>query len=432
MKQKNTASVMNKLAQSYVQTVLALGFHDPDYVDAYYGPPEWKDDVAKEKPDLDIIRKRAAAIIAQLKTIASSRMDEMATLRHEYVLRQLQSLVGRVDILKGARMSFDEESRALYDAVAPTHTEDHFEEILKSIGALLPGKGSIPERYEAFKRRYVIPKEKLDAVFNTAITEARRKTRQHIALPDRESFTIEYVTGKAWSGYNWYKGNATSLIQINTDLPIFIDRAVDLASHEGYPGHHVYNALLENALVRGRQWMEFTVYALFSPQSLVAEGTANYGIEMAFPGKERVEFERSALFPRAGLDPASVEKYYAVHDLFLKLTYAGNEAARRYLDGKISREQAAEWLTRYALMAPDRAQQRTKFFDQYRSYVINYNLGQDLVRKYIESRAGVRQSEERRWKEFELLLSSPRLPSGLRTGPAPGARPGAIGANRGL
>jgi hypothetical protein len=423
---------MNKLAQSYVQTVLALGIHDPDYVDAYYGPPEWRDDVAKEKPDLDIIRKRAAAIIAHLKTIASSRMDEMATLRHEYVLRQLQSLISRVDILNGARMSFDEESRALYDAVAPTHTEDHFEEIVKAIGTLLPGKGSIPERYDAFKRRHVIPKEKLDVVFTTAITEARRRTQQHIPLPGHESFTIEYVTGKAWSGYNWYKGNATSLIQINTDLPIFIDRAVDLASHEGYPGHHVYNALLENALVRGRQWMEYTVYALFSPQSLIAEGTANYGIEMAFPGKERVEFERSALFPRAGLDPASVEEYYAVHDLSLKLTYAGNEAARRYLEGKISREQAAEWLTRYALMAPDRAQQRTQFFDQYRSYVINYNLGQDLVRKYLESRPGVRQSEERRWKEFELLLSSPRLPSGLRTGPAQGTRSGAIGANRGL
>ena len=28
-----------------------------------------------------------------------------------------------------------------------------------------------------------------------------------------------------------------------------------------------------------------------------------------------------------------------------------------------------------------------QFFDQYRSYVINYNLGKDLVRNYVERRA---------------------------------------------
>ena len=72
---------------------------------------------------------------------------------------------------------------------------------------------------------------------------------------------------------------------MNTDLPIFIDRAIDLACHEGYPGHHVYNALLEKNLMRDRGGSEFSVYALFSPQSLIAEGTANYGIEVAFLGR---------------------------------------------------------------------------------------------------------------------------------------------------
>ena len=95
---------------------------------------------------------------------------------------------------------------------------------------------------------------------------------------------VEYVTDKSWSGYNWYKGGFHSLIQVNTDLPIFIDRAIDLACHEGYPGHHVYNTLLEKHLVRDRGWIEFSVYPLFSPQSLIAEGTANFGIEVAFPG----------------------------------------------------------------------------------------------------------------------------------------------------
>ena len=107
-----------------------------------------------------------------------------------------------------------------------------------------------------------------------------------------EHFTVEYVTNKSWSGYNWYQGGFRSLIQVNTDLPIYIDRAVDLACHEGYPGHHVYNALLEQHLVKARGWLEFSVYPLFSPQSLIAEGTANYGIEVAFPGRDRIAFEQ--------------------------------------------------------------------------------------------------------------------------------------------
>jgi hypothetical protein len=228
---------------------------------------------------------------------------------------------------------------------------------------------------------------------------------------------VEYVTNKSWSGYNWYQGEFRSLIQVNTDLPVYVDRAVDLACHEGYPGHHVYNVLLEKNLVRDRGWMEFTVYPLFSPQSLIAEGTANYGIEMAFPGDERLEFEERVLFPAAGLDSAKAREYYAVQALVERLAYAGNEAARRYINGEIDAAQAAGWLEKYALMPKDRAAQRVRFFDQYRSYVINYNLGKDMVGDFIEKRAGPQPPDRQqaaRWEEFGRLLSSPRLPSGLR------------------
>ena len=75
---------------------------------------------------------------------------------------------------------------------------------------------------------------------------------------------------------------------MNTDLPVYIDRAVDLAAHEGYPGHHLFNVVLEQRFVRERGWVEITVYPLFSPMSLMAEGTANFGIDVAFPGESRV------------------------------------------------------------------------------------------------------------------------------------------------
>ena len=402
---------MHALAERYVKTVLALGQHDKDYVDAYYGPTEWKRESDATKISLDAIAAQAGAVRADLAKLPSGR-DEMERLRHQYLDRQLAALEARVRMVKGERLSFDAESRALYDAVAPTLPTSHFQQILDTLEKRFPGQGSLAARYDAWRRPFVIPREKLDAVFQTAIKACRERTLKHITLPASEAFTVEYVTNKSWSGYNWYQGNYRSLIQVNTDLPIYIDRAIDLACHEGYPGHHVYNALLEKHLVSDRGWVEFTAYPLFSPQSLIAEGTANYGIEVAFPGKERVEFERTVLFPAAGLDPAKAAEYYEVQSLVDQLAYAGNEAARGYIDGKLSSAEAVAYLEKYALYAPERAQQRVRFVDQYRSYVINYNLGKDMARRYIESRSA--GNPDRRWAEFEKLLSSPRLPSGLQ------------------
>ena len=403
---------MNAIAERYVKLVLAMGQHDADYVDAYYGPPEWKAAAAASKTTIDQIRAQAAALIEELKAVPPGT-GELERLRHQYLDRQLSALVARVRMLSGERLSFDEESRALYDAVAPTYPESHFQAILDKLEKRFPGTGPLVTRYDAFRSGFVIPPDKLDAVFKTAVQACRERTARHVALPPGESFVIEYVTNKSWSGYNWYQGGFRSLIQVNTDLPIFIDRAIDLACHEGYPGHHVYNALLEKHLVRDRGWPEFSVYALFSPQSLIAEGTANFGIEVAFPGKERVTYEMSALFPVAGLDASKAGDYYEVQALVEELSYAGNEAARRYLNGEIDREAAVAWLERYALMPRDRAAQRVRFIDQYRSYVINYNLGQDMVRRYIEGKGGTADRPDVRWRVFEELLSSPRLPSSL-------------------
>jgi hypothetical protein len=190
-----------------------------------------------------------------------------------------------------------------------------------------------------------------------------------------------------------------------------ISRAIELGCHEGYPGHHVANTLLEKSLVSDRGWIEYSLYPLFSPQSLIAEGSGDYGIELAFPGDERVAFEKEVLFPLAGLDPAEADRYYELQELLSRLDYAGNEAARDYLNGTIDREQAVQWLLNYSLSSPKRARQRVDFFDTYRSYVINYNLGRDMVRAYVE-----RDTEDQaaRWRKFEHMLSSPMSPADLQ------------------
>jgi hypothetical protein len=408
---------LRSVAERYVKLVLAVGQHDADYVDAFYGQAEWRKEAEIHKMPLATIDHLALAVEADLKSSSAAaplaKDADLWALRRQYLAKQLAALRSRVAMLQGKKMKFDEESKALYDAVAPVHTIEEFESVLKQLDARLPGSDPLIERYNRFKQEFVIPPARLDRVFQEAIRTCRQRTMQYVEMPPDEKFTVEYVTNKSWSGYNWYQGNFQSLIQVNTDLPIYIDRAIDLACHEGYPGHHVYNVLLEKHLVRNRGWIEFAIYPLFSPQSLIAEGTANYSIELLFPPAERVSYEKEVLFPMAGLDAARAEQYYEVLRLVDKLSYAGNEAARRYLNGSIDRDAAVDFLEKYAMNARPRAQQRVRFIEQYRSYVINYNLGKDLVRDYIIKRAGQDSSAAARWREFAKLLSSPRLPSGL-------------------
>ena len=333
--QPSATRSMNDIAERYVKLVLALGQHDADYIDAFYGPPPWKTDAERQKPPLDQIGAEADRLSGEIGEPGDAdRRDELVVLRHDYLRRQLQALRARVRMLQGAKLTFDEESQALYDAVAPVHPESFFEKALTEIERLLPGPGPLAGRYEAFRQTFIVPHDRLARVFDRAIAEGRR-TLEHVTLPAGERFSVEYVTNRPWGGYNWYQGNDRSLIQVNTDIPIYIDRAIDLACHEGYPGHHVYNVLLEQHLVRERGWVEFSVYPLFSPQSLVAEGTANYGIEVAFPGDERLAFERDVLFPDAGLDPSRAAAYAQVRAAVDRLTYAGNEAARAYLNARL-------------------------------------------------------------------------------------------------
>lgn len=414
MKKGDVNRALSEIAEPYVRLVLAVGQHDSNYVDAYYGPATWKSQAEHEKVPLDALANRAAELLQRVDATNVSGAEEMLRLRAQYLRKQLQSLQAHVRQLQGQTMRFDEESAALYDAVAPHHAKEHFEAILREMDPLLPGSGNLTARYETFQKRFAIPKDKLAPVFQRAIAEARQRTLRHISLPAQESFVVEYVNGKVWSAYNWYKGDSHSIIQVNTDLPVDIAYSIHLACHEGYSGHHVYNALLEDRLVKQRGWQEFTVYPLYSPQSLIAEGTAEYGVDVAMPPAERLAFTRDVLFPMAGLDAKEAGHHDQVRRLFGKLNYAGNEAARQYLDGAIKKEEAISWLMNYGLMTRARAEQRLRFIEQLRAYVINYNLGQDLVRGYLTKR-GAGQNRDRQWKELESLLSSPRLPSGLRS-----------------
>ena len=400
---------IDPLAREYLLLELSVGQHDAGHVDAYFGPTELADEAKEAALSLEHISEQATLLGSRLQA-AQVASDDRKRIRIAGLLARLQAMQTRILLNQGQTLSFDEESLQLFGTEAPDHDDSYFDSILADIDALLPGDEALGQRVETFRNRFAIPPDKLADVFDAAIAECRRRTLEYIDLPDHESFSLEYVTDKPWSGYNWYQGNAQSLIQINTDLPISISRAVDLGCHEGYPGHHTFNALLEKNLVDELGWVEFSLYPLFSPQSLIAEGSGNYGINLAFPDEQRVEFEKSVLFPLAGLDAGEADRYYRLSALLAKLSYAGNEAARDYLNGDISREEAVDWLMRYSLSGRERARQRTDFFDTYRSYVINYNLGKDMVQDYVERDTA---TEAQRWQKFEQMLSTPVLPVDL-------------------
>ena len=395
--------LINNLAEHYVKLSLKIGQHSQYYVDAYYGPKEWQP--SDDKTPLADLKAEGQVLVAQAKGLTKADIGDQQA-RLDFLFLHLTSSVTYINQLLGDNISFLDECQALYDVQPPQYNEQHFDKVLAKLDALVPGEGNLNQRFLDYRQDFIIPVDKLDHVFSAAITEARQRTLQYIDIPTNENFNVELVTNQIWSAYNWYKGDSYSLIQLNTDFPIYIERVIDLAAHEGYPGHHIFNAQMEKHLVNGKGWMEYSIYNLFSPTSLLAEGSANYGIEVAFPWTERIAFERDVLFSLAGIEPEKSELYYQIQTVLHQLSYVDNMVAQRFIDGEINERQAIELLMKYALSSEQRSKQRLAFYQHNRSYVITYNYGQDLVRDYLASLVKD-DSKAELWRVFSELLAKP-------------------------
>jgi hypothetical protein len=402
---------LDAAARDYVRLQLAIGEKEDGYIDAYYGPAELQAEgkAIARVTGLSALQRRATMLRTRIQRLGARSTPENAR-RARFLSAQLTAAITRLRMLRGEKLSFDQEALGLFGVAPQLKPLRAYDPVLATIDRLVPGKGALADRVEAFQERFTIPTPRLDPVMRAAIAECRTRTLRYIPMPKRERFDLGFVTNKSWSGYNYYLGGYKSRIEINTDLPIRISRAVDLGCHEGYPGHHVLNALLEQKLTRGRGWVEFSVYPLFSPQSLIAEGSANYGIDLAFPGPQRVAFEKAKLYPLAGLPVGEAERYGALIDATKALAGARMTIARDFLDGRISELQAVQLVRKYQLMSEARARQSVAFTKQYRTYVINYGLGQDMVRADVESYPAPLP----RWKRFQQIISQPTLPSDLR------------------
>ncbi len=409
--QSEADKVLDPLALEYIKLSLEMGEREAGYVDAYYGPASYKEEAQKSERGFEELSSAIDDLKARIDSIPSDGLSSLSQRRKDFLIAQLTAAQTRHKMLSGETLDFRTESLGLFGVTPDIKPLRDYDDVIQKIDAIVPGEGALPERINAFENQYNIPKDKLKVVFDAAIAECKKRTAQYITLPEGERFTLEFVTDKSWSGYNYYQGNYESLIQVNTDLPIRISRAVDLGCHEGYPGHHTLNMLLEENLSNDKGWKEFSIYPLYSPQSLIAEGSANYGIDLAFPDDEKIKFEQEILYPLAGLDPKTADAYQALQEARQDLAGVRFTISSQYLNGEIDRNQAIALTQKYGLVNKERASQSIDFTDQYRSYVINYGLGQKMVADFIENNAS---DQKTRWGLMEKLLSEPSLPDDLK------------------
>jgi putative hemolysin len=246
--------------------------------------------------------------------------------------------------------------------------------------------------------------------------ECRARARLKVALPENEQVTLNLTGGMPWVGFTEYQGDSQSIVHLNHDVPVHIERAIELGCHEGYPGHHVHATLLEREIVKSRGWTEYTYIPMVGPLAVIAEGAASFAMDLAFSREERMAFERDVLLPLAGLEADQLEVYYHYIDLIGELNFARNEVARKYLFEAMPRDAAIEWLMEFGLETAGTAATRLNVIDAQRSYVVTYNYGRTLIADYLESRATI--GSDASWDLFLGILTTPLSPVDLSKRPA--------------
>ena len=389
--------IIEAAAHEYVRLAVALGERDHDSIDYYVGPTNWVEGIRDHPPTFGQIRAAAWELLRQLQSLAPVSARDEGT-RRGFLIAQLRALVGRVDVLAGKGMSFDAESTALFGVkVAAGVDRRRVATIRDELQRLLGGAGDLGERYARFSRDFVIPRERIAAVMSAALAGCRRQTLAHVALPPGEAVQVIYVKSAPWSGFSTYEGHYHSVIQVNLSFASGPEELLNLACHEGYPGHHVFNSLRD---WKGHGWPETAVQPTFSPQSLESEGAASVALDLAFPTGERLEFERDVLFPLAGLDPVRAARYVQVERLIDQLRDAEAIVARDYLDHRLEFVRAEQALDETAAMAD--AAPTLLYFNQFRSYVVTYTVGRTLVARCVDGRF-----HDPTWARYLALMESP-------------------------
>jgi hypothetical protein len=397
-------------AQRFAVLALQLGMIDRKEVDAYFGPREIDPREGGKALSLEALRTEAQKLLndAQASPPADVESNPSGAGRAERARalgKQIKHFDALLQMLSApARMSFDEEARRIYgiDPLAYQNPEAA-EGILKQLEALVPGTGPLPFRVAKYRNQFVVPADRREKLFARALEECRKRTLAHWKLPEDEKLEVQFVrdVGAAW---HKYEGAHRSTLKVNPVAIAYIGQVIDVACHEGYPGHHAQFLILEQSAGPAGVPVESSVSLMRSPAAVLREGAANYGVDLVFPPEERLAFERDVLFPMAGFPLGEVERQATVHRLVTELALSVMPILREYRDGAIPFNTATFRLEREALITSPGA--LLKFVDDLGAYCAGYTVARNAVRMHVEETA--RESGDDAWVVLRRVLAGPQ------------------------
>ena len=394
---------MDEIGNRYLHLALHLDRHFEGFVDAYFGPAELREEIQRSAPrSLEALADDAQAL---LEAIDANVKDAQ---RKEFLQKQARAMSAVAQNLSGDRIDFVQEVELYFDITPTMVDEATFEAAHADLDKLLPGDGSMAERSTAWREKRNLEPDKILPVFDLALRETRRRTRELFALPPGEDLTLEIVKDQPWGAYNWYLGEFKSRVDLNTDLPVKVDWAVPLIAHEAYPGHHTEHAIKEQLLYKGQGRAEHAVQLLLAPECVISEGIADNAQNILFDDAQLAAFLRDQLYPLAGLAGLDIETQLRVERARQALAgVSGNAALLLHRDGWAP-EKVQAYVEHYSLRTPEEASHSMNFLTNplFRSYVFNYAMGKALLAPLLEGPDAL--------ANFARLLSEPLTPSQVR------------------
>ncbi len=393
------------ISQRFVELTLALDRHLPGYVDAYFGPPAWKEQslAGEPRPVEELVKEAAdlAVAIQQEPTFDDQRRDFLA--------RHVTAMQTSLRLLQGETLPLAEEVTLLYDITPAWVDEREFDEAHRQLDDLLPPGDSLLERLSQHRQSLEISYAQAALLLPAIAERLRTLTRRRFPLPDEESLEFYPVTDKLWNANNWYLGQGRSRIDLNTDLPLQITGLVETIAHEGYPGHHTELAIKEARLLRARGHGEQCVVLLNAPSCVVSEGIAVRALDVLLSEEEQIRWHAEEIFPRAGMAHLNAEREHAIARISRRLRGVWDNAAYLLHDQHLSEAEVSAYFQRYGLRRAKEADKAVKFIADtlLRSYVFSYSYGGKLLDALFAARDDAAQ-----W--FARLLTEPVTPSQIR------------------
>ncbi|MBE3037644.1 MAG: hypothetical protein IMZ62_02360 [Chloroflexi bacterium] len=394
----------NDLAKAYVLLSFGIEEHITGYVDAYFGPVEWRKE-ARDMGMRPLVNLSAdLAELAQVTTVDAG----IDPTRKQYLAGQLKAMQTSLSMLQGLKLPLADETEALYGVRPEWVDESIYFEAHQALDELLPPGGTLPERMAARNKALEVPVEKVRELLPMTVQLLRQRTRARFPLPEDESFEVVFVHDKPWGGYNYFLGGGRSRIELNTDLPMRITGLLNILAHEGYPGHHTELSIKEARLVEDKGWLEFSINPLFTPFSLLSEGIATRALDQLLTDEEQIVWEQEVLFPQAGFAHLDARREHTINHLSRRLFSVRGNASFLLHDRGASPQETSAYLMRWGLENEQEASKNVEFFTHYRSYIFNYYLGRQLLDALLDNR-----HDSDRW--FTRLLSEPVTPALLRS-----------------